>query len=178
MDKFKHLMLDIETMGNTSYSSILGIGAVEFDINTGETGEEFEVNIDLESNFSIGLMADASTIMWWMQKSQEARDMLTKKETITINEALIKFSDFCSKDYQVWGNSARFDCGILQNAYNKIHLPIPWDFRKERCVRTLVSFAPEIKENYPSVGVSHNAIDDCKFQVGYCTEIWKTLNPC
>lgn len=53
---------------------------------------------------------------------------------------------------------------------------IPWDFRKERDVRTLVSFPPEIKENFPSVGVHHNGIDDCKFQIGYCVEIWRKLN--
>ena len=29
---FQHLMLDIETMGNESFSSIVSIGAVEFDI--------------------------------------------------------------------------------------------------------------------------------------------------
>ena len=33
---FGHLMLDIETMGNESFSSIVSIGALEFDIETGE----------------------------------------------------------------------------------------------------------------------------------------------
>lgn len=172
---FKHLMLDIETMGNESFSSILSIGALEFDIKTGETGSEFYVNIDLESCLNAGLNVSASTIMWWMRQGEQARKDLTESESVHINEALYKFGQFCNKEYQVWGNSARFDCGILQNAYNKVSIPIPWDFRKERCVRTLVSFNPEIKNNYQFEGTPHNALSDCYHQVGYCSKIWSSL---
>ena len=175
MGKYKHLMLDIETMGSESYSSILSIGALEFDINTGETGREFYVNVDLQSCLDLGLIMNASTVLWWMQQNEQAREEITSKRRIHILDALQKFSEFCDKEYQIWGNSARFDCGILQNAYNKAKTPIPWDFRKERCVRTLVSFMPEIKENYTRTGTEHNALDDCYFQVGYCSAIWNQL---
>lgn len=174
-DTFQHLMLDIETMGTDSFSSILSIGAVEFDIKTGKTGKEFYTNVDLQSCLDIGLTINASTVMWWMERSEQARKDLTKRAPIPIAEALKKFSDFCNKDYQIWGNSARFDCGILQNAYDKMFIPIPWDFRKERCVRTLVSFNPGIKDAVPFSGTSHNALDDCKFQIKYCSEIWCSI---
>lgn len=173
---FQHLMLDIETMGNESFSSIVSIGAVEFDIESGKTGREFYINVDLQSCIDLGLIINASTIMWWMQQNEQARKDLTEHASLPIIEALKDFANFCNKDYQIWGNSARFDCGILQNSYNKAGIPIPWDFRKERCVRTLVSFAPEIKANYKSIRTAHNAVDDCKFQIGYCSEIWRFLN--
>lgn len=168
-------MLDIETMGNESYSSIMSIGALEFDINTGETGKEFYLNIDLQSCFDIGLIVNASTVMWWMKQSDTARQDLVSRDVVSIREALHKFSEFCNKDYEIWGNSARFDCGILQNAYNKIGIPIPWDFRKERCVRTLASFNPSIKDNFEVTGTLHNAIHDCYLQVGYCSAIWNSM---
>lgn len=173
---FQHLMLDIETMGNESFSSIISIGAVEFNIDTGETGKEFYTNIDLQSCIDIGLIVNASTVMWWMNQNEQARKDLTGRVSVPIFEALKNFANFCNKDYQIWGNSARFDCGILQNAYNRINTPIPWDFRKERCLRTLVSFSPEIKYNYKQNGTAHNAVDDCIFQIGYCSEIWRSLN--
>jgi len=173
---FHHLMVDIETMGNESFSSIVSIGAVEFDINTGKIGKEFYVNVDLQSCVDLGLTINASTVMWWMKQNEQARKDLTDRTTLPIIKALEDFAEFCNKDYQIWGNSARFDCGILQNAYNKAGIPIPWDFRKERCVRTLVSFVPEIKVNYKSIGTAHNAVDDCKFQIGYCSDIWRSLN--
>ena len=173
-NRFKHLMLDIETMGNESFSSILSIGALEFDINTGKTGNEFYVNVDLQSCVDLGLIINASTVMWWLQQNEQARKDLIERKALPIREALIEFSKFCNKDYEIWGNSARFDCGILQNAYNKAGIPIPWDFRKERCVRTLVSFNPEIKKNFKAV-TEHNAISDCYYQVEYCSAIWNTL---
>ena len=43
----KHIMIDLETMGNKSYSAIVSIGAVKFDIKTGETGETFYRNVNL-----------------------------------------------------------------------------------------------------------------------------------
>jgi hypothetical protein len=54
-------------------------------------------------------------------------------------------------------------------------MPIPWDFRKERCVRTLVSFAPEVKEAEPNTGVAHDALADCIFQINYCSKIFNKL---
>jgi len=174
---FKHLMLDIETMANESYSSIVSIGAVEFDIETGKTGREFYVNVDLQSCIDLGLIINGATIEWWMKQNDQARKDFTEQIGLPIQKALLDFGEFCNKRYQIWGNSSRFDCGILQNAYNKAGLQIPWDYRKERCVRTLVSFAPDIKANFKNNGTAHNAVADCKFQIGYCSETWRFLNP-
>ena len=64
----------------------------------------------------------------------------------------------------------------LENAYSKVGNQIPWKFWNERDVRTLVSFAPNVKSEFVFKGVAHNAIDDCKFQIGYCCKIWNKLN--
>ncbi len=72
-----HLMVDLETMGNGPYAPVISIGAVFFDPNTGETGEEFSVNISLESSMRYRARPDASTILWWLEQSEEARKSLT-----------------------------------------------------------------------------------------------------
>ena len=80
---FQHLMLDIETMGNESFSSIVSIGAVEFDINTGKTGKGFYTNVDLQSCINLGLIINASTVMWWLKQNEQARkDMRAQKKSI------------------------------------------------------------------------------------------------
>lgn len=173
--EFKNLMVDIESMGNESFSSILSIGALEFDLETGKTGKEFYVEVDLQSCIDLGLVINPSTVIWWMKQSGEARKFVTESKGLPILEALDMFSDFCTGEYEVWGNSPRFDLGIIQNAYNKANLPIPWDFRKERCVRTLVSFNPEVRKNFKFEGVAHHALVDCYNQVKYCCETWKTI---
>ena len=175
MAKLKHIMVDIESMGNTSNSAIISIGAVKFDISTGKTGDEFYTIIDLQSCLDIGLTMDASTVLWWMQQSDEARKEFTK-EAVPIEKALEDFSKFFNDaNYEVWGNSARFDLGLLNDAYNKLKKPIPWKYYNERCVRTLVSFNRTIKKEYPVPENTHNAIIDCYYQIGYCSQIWKTL---
>jgi hypothetical protein len=177
--KMGHIMLDLETMGTDNDSVICSIGAVEFDINTGATGREFYAKIDIQSCLDIGLKVTGSTILFWMKQSEEARRELYDAKGEQINSVLMKFSEFVNlvgNDCQIWGNSNRFDMGILQTAYTKCYYKIPWDFRKERDVRTLVSFRPEIQKNYPSYGVAHSPVDDCKYQIGYSSMIWNDIN--
>jgi hypothetical protein len=87
-----HLMVDLETMGNGPYAPVISIGAVFFDPNTGETGEEFSVNISLESSMRYRARPDASTILWWMEQSEEARKSLTSN-TQELSTALSWLSD-------------------------------------------------------------------------------------
>ena len=172
---FNHLMVDLETMGTKSNSAIISIGAVEFNIQTGETGREFYRNIFLQSCIETGLQVDAATIMWWMRQNDDARNSLIEIPSFSIQQALIDFKEFCNKDYQIWGNSARFDLGLLENAYDKISISIPWKFKQERCLRTLVSFNPEIKHSIEFEGTAHNALDDCYHQIKYCHLTWVSL---
>ena len=173
---FKHLMLDIETMGIDSFSSIMSIAAVEFNIETGNIGRTFEVNIDLQDSINSGLIINSSTIEWWVTQNKETFKLLLKDKKF-LHEALILFSEFCSKkEYYIWGNSARFDCGILNDAYNIKKLKTPWQYYNERDVRTLVSFAPNIKKECIFKGIKHKAIDDCKHQINYCSQIWRKIS--
>lgn len=170
-------MVDIETLGTKPGAIILAIGAVEFDIETGKTGREFYANIDLQTSINYGFELDTNTLKWWMNQSNEARSHLFVDE-ISLGDALLSFGNmFNGTDYFVWGNSNRFDLGLLEEAHNKAGFLIPWDYRKERDVRTLVSLRPNIKENYiHKDGVDHSALSDCYKQIGYCSEIWKDIN--
>lgn len=178
-ERMGHLMLDLETMGKGSNSAIVSIGAVEFELESGAMGAEFYEKVDLQSCLDLGLKVNASTILWWMTQSQAARNKLCE-EGVDLPHAMANFRYFMTTlktDIQIWGNGARFDLGILEDAYDacKEHTT-PWGFRFERDVRTLVSFAPVVKDHYPFTGVEHNPIDDCKYQISYCSAIWNKLN--
>lgn len=171
-----HLMLDIETLGNKSNSAILSIGAIEFDIETGETGKQFYKIVDLQSCLDVGLKITASTFYWWLGQNENARKEITSKgyHIAKVLQDLTGFIKALDSDtIQVWGNGIRFDAGILNDAYSACgYVEIPWRFRNERDVRTLVSFAPEIKDRTEFIGDLHNPIDDCLFQIRYCHTIW------
>jgi len=179
---FEHVMLDLETMGNKSNTAIVSIGAVEFNIETGETGREFYQTVNLESCLDVGLKINASTLYWWLKQNERARMEICKGEKgPDIQTVLIDLQNWfqdCIEMVQVWGNGARFDIGILEDAYVACgYQKMPWHFRDERDLRTLVAFAPEIKNEVMSCfyGVEHNPIDDCKMQIQYASEIWNKL---
>lgn len=175
-----HVMVDLETMGRDSNATIVSIGAVEFDINTGETGKEFYTKVDLQSCLEKGLTVNGPTIEWWLMQNEKARMAVAVGQGKNISQVLYEFKLFIEElganTVQIWGNGVSFDIVILTEAYRACKLKEPWNFRCERDVRTLVSFAPEVKEHYPSMGTEHHPIDDCKYQIGYCTAIWEKLN--
>lgn len=175
-------MVDLETLGNTSGSVIASIGAVAFDLDNGDVGKSFYVDVQIQNALNEGLRVDGSTIQWWLKQSEDARKLIANPTNpLSLKEALNKFNMWLSNignrdDLIMWGNSARFDLGILSDAYNITNIKIPWAFRNERCVRTLVSFNPSVKKNMEFEGVRHDPIDDCKHQIKYCHQIWKEFN--
>lgn len=181
---FEHVMLDLETMGNKSNSALISIGAVEFDINTGEIGSEFYKRIDLQSCLDCGLKINASTVYWWLTQNRQAQEEVAKGGddlALVLNEFRVWLSRSI-KGVKLWGNGARFDIGLLEDAYVACgYKEMPWGFREERDLRTLTAFAPEIKmktvqEWKLTQMVEHHPIDDCKMQIAYASEIWNQLS--
>lgn len=174
-----HLMLDIETMGNTPGAAIISIGAVF--IKEGKLAEEFYMRTSLESCMQSGLTCDPSTIVWWMGQDEDARKSITT-ESKHIGEALIQFhqwvhnacnSDF--KDLQVWGNASTFDVVLIEEACRRMQYPIPWKFWGHRCYRTMKNMFPNVaKPDF--VGVKHHALDDAKFQALHLISIFNHIN--
>jgi hypothetical protein len=176
---YTDVMLDLETLGNKSNSAILSIGAVQFNLETGETGKEFYQVVDLQSCLDLGLKINGSTFYWWLQQNKAAQNAVCKNglELPTVLSNFYEWMNDCIGNVNIWGNGARFDIGILEDAYIAAgYSKMPWYFRSERDVRTLVAFAPDIKNSYLFTGVRHNPIDDCKHQIGYCVKTWKKLN--
>lgn len=182
MKEFKHVMIDIETLGNQSNSVITEIATVFFDLESGEIGPEMHMHIDPQSCVDAGLHMDVSTIMWWMKQDAEARAGFEYPHKIRLESAMQRLNAFLSlncpvEEIRPWGNSARFDLGIISDAANAVGAKRNlWMFYNELDVRTLTFFNPSIKENMKFEGTPHNAIDDCKHQIKYCSAIFNSLN--
>lgn len=174
----KDIMIDIETLGESSRSVITALAAVAFDIDTGETGAVFHYNIDIQSCLYAGLQVTGGTLKWWISQSPEARDAIVSGKSEELTVVLKEFTGFVQSfpDAKLWGNGSRFDLGILADAYRAVNLDVPWIHSIERDVRTLVSLHPDIKKNTPFLGVRHNPIDDCFHQIRYCSETWREVN--
>lgn len=168
-----NVMLDLETMGNTSNAAIIEIGACVFSSKHG-LGSEFSVEIDLQSSMDAGLTVDASTIMWWMMQKWEARGRFKgNSKAATLEYALEEFRKWIPKGSTVWGNGSDFDNVILENAYVAIGEKAPWDTaRNNRCFRTMKNIFREVKKP-ENIGVAHSALDDAKLQAEWILKIYK-----
>jgi hypothetical protein len=141
-----HVMIDLETLGKRPSSVFLSVAACQFDIETGELGKKFRMNVSLKSALKAGRKVDADTIKWWMEQRGDIRGKMFEngEELIYVLE---EFQDWIldvgllSTDGNVfvWSNSASFDIGMLNHAYCSQDLLSPWNFRNERCYRTAVA---------------------------------------
>ncbi|HEF8786628.1 TPA: 3'-5' exoribonuclease [Providencia alcalifaciens] len=175
-------MVDLETMSNKGNAAIVSIGAVAFEPSTGEVGPTFYSVVDLTSCEHAGLHIDADTVLWWMQKSSEARSAIIA-DGVNLRKALHNLNCFSedklSEDIQVWGNGVDFDNVILRNAYNATELEPFWKHWNNRCVRTIVELGRNTgidpKITLPFVGVLHNSLDDAIHQAKYVSIIHQHL---
>lgn len=175
--KWQHLMVDIEALGNKPGAVITEISAVPFNWdNKNSTAEDsFYVKINIEDSQKYGLKIQADTLQWWSQQDVTVlRAMMDQKDAVSLSNALYEFRSYLQSLYpsqlKVWGNSNRFDLGLLAAAYDAIKQEIPWYFRNERDVRTMADLYPEIKANHKFIGTAHNPKYDCINQTDYVVE--------
>lgn len=183
---YSHLMVDLETMGNKPDAPVVSVGAVFFDPATGNTGAEFYKVVSLESAMAWGGVPDASTIVWWMKQSAEARSAIVMDDAIQLDDALFQLNDFIAENaangpslMQVWGNGASFDNVILRQSYDRTGIDCPWMFWNDRDVRTMVELGKAVGINprydIKFEGDMHNALSDARHQVKYVSAIWQRL---
>lgn len=180
----KDIMHDLETYGVPDRLPpgvtpvIASIGAIRFDLSTGEFGQSFYCNVTRESCEAIGMQCDEDTLDWWSKQTQAAQDALLVDQ-IDIHEACSNFRTWVRgmrKGQYLWGNGVLFDNAIMRGAFRlaDVRFPIHWSHDSD--VRTLVRIGPKnAVKNEPQVGTHHNALDDSIYQANYCSKIYKRI---
>lgn len=181
----KHLMIDLEAMGNGTNAPIVAIGAVFFEPATGELGQQFNTVVKLGSDMAAGALPDGDTIIWWLMQSEEARAIIANKQAPDIQTALDELTLFVAhhceqpKHLKVWGNGAAFDNVILRSAYERCGRAPCWNWFNDMDVRTMVTLGRAIgfdpKREMPFDGKRHNALADAIHQARYVSVIWQAL---
>lgn len=169
-------MIDLETMGLPPTGALISIGACFFDVATCTIGPTFLRTVNLATAVRDGGTIDASTVIWWLGQSQEARDGV-RFSAIDVKTALQDFIDFVNEhsrwqDVRPWGNSSTFDLSILGGAFQRSGLRTPWYFTQERCFRTVRNIYPAVEYDPADKGTgAHNALEDAKFQAEHLFKI-------
>lgn len=159
-----HVMVDLETLGVTPGSVVASIGAVVFDPLTSERGRSFYAKIDRASCEAAGLIADAKTLAWWAEQSEEARAELTR-DARPVAEVLAEFAAFWAELGEsplFWCQGPSFDQAVLEAAYRAVGLQTPWKYNSGRCTRTIYDLSGILPDT--TTGTFHNALDDAERQ--------------
>lgn len=183
---YTDLMIDIETVGRTPGCAIIQIAAVPFNINTGQISTnvfKMSINLDHQLKSGKGFTYCPNTYKWWMKENPKLFKLLSTS-THKYNQVGSEFQKYFrslpnNQKIRVWGNSNRFDLGIIEGWYKKsigFKFEPFWNTWLENDCRTLSNLKPLIKKNLKFIGTKHDAIDDCKHQIKYCYQTLKSLN--
>lgn len=172
------VMVDLEALGTSADAVIMSIGAVKFNLQTGEVDNEgFYQSVSVESNHALGRRVSEDTLIWWMKQAAVAQQVFFEPK-VTLETALVEFSDWVSTDKAlIWSNGADFDIAMLAHAYTQLSIEVPWKFWNARCVRTFKNLPGAKDISFESAGVKHNALGDALNQARQVIAIHQELFP-
>lgn len=180
LNKMSHIMLDIETLGTSSNSIILTIGAIKFKpttpIDSIENCDTFYRRIDIESCRKVGLISEEQTVKWWNSQDSSVKfEALENQDRLPLTQVLLEFTKWFGKSVKIWGHGDDFDCVILTNAYKACNLTPPWKFWNTRDTRTLFDLARVNIKSFCQDNI-HHALHDSYRQILATQESLKILN--
>lgn len=126
-----------------------------------------------------GLKPSAKTIIWWLTDpsvTQQARDETFGGEGLSLAMGLDAFTGWHNSGMEtLWGNAAKFDLGLLEDAYRILDKPCAFTPWQQACYRGMKTL-PAVKHiKLRRAGVHHNALDDALSQAHHLCEIVKHL---
>lgn len=165
------VMIDIETLGTTPDAEVLEIGVVEWpDVTSG-----YHLASSRRLPPQPFRARDEGTIAWWSQQSQTVRDKVLHQRppgsVLTVMDEYLPTLDFDIGT--VWCYGASFDFPILASLLHDVGLDVPWTYRQQRDLRTVVNCSEGGLEAYHqflrkhSGGLKHSAMEDAVTQARY-----------
>lgn len=182
---FDDVMIDLETLGVGPRAAIVQIGACAFDRITGDIcAKTFKRTVAPDLSRYV---ADYSTVAWWAQQSQEARDSVFPSDVnlTTMSDALHAFHAYlldlprAEGDRIFWSLPSTFDVVLLENAYHtEPHHAnhVPWKHWNVRCCRTLFDAAGLGKEDRVKPEIAHDALSDAVAQAKTVAKAFRKIN--
>ena len=167
-----HLMIDIETIAVEPNATILTIAGQSFDpFGTGYHPQYYYARIDFESQEARAI--NQNTLDWWATQAADVREeAFNELDRIPLDKALDEIGKLIWKSNRMWCQGPAFDATILENAYKSYGKALPWQYHKVRDSRTVFSLWPDL----PKPPTSHNALEDCRRQIGMLQSTLKHFN--
>ena len=179
----RHISIDIECASVLPNAAITQIGVAVMESNgdiVDSLGRNFKVDItdyDEYPEFSVQI----HTMLWWATQDPVTRNAAfgsynpNKMEDVNVDrQGLFKtMTDFAEHigriqgKVKIWAKPPSFDLIIIQHALKVMGVRVPWHFRDERCLRTLLGMTPKDASIHgmPFEGAQHDAYVDALHQL-------------
>lgn len=175
------IMIDIETLSTKSNALILCIGAIKFNtenIDSFDNLSKFYCLIDIEDSKKYNLDIDDKCIEWWNKQPLKDEIFGTQEyKKLTLKEALLNFNKWYNSDViinNVWAQGINFDIPILENAYIKTNIKIPWKYWNVRDSRTMCKIL-NIPPTIEFQDKIHHPLYDCYRQILSIQKVFNIL---
>jgi len=167
-------MFDCETLATTADAVILSVGAVKFDLESGQLDDAgFYAAISIEDSLAHGRRISESTLCWWLGQSKEAQAVFREPKQ-GLEEVLCNLVEWLGHDRRrPWSNGADFDLPMLSHAFTQFRMDVPWQFWNARCVRTYRSLPAA--SSVPGFKNDHNALRDAVNQAVYVQAVYARM---
>lgn len=191
MDNRIDIMVDLETLGTESDSTIFQIAAIAFDIKTGEHISSFDQTAKIELNTTEEMKVTGATLQWWILKHTDTlKELLSRKTEHSSKAIMINFHQWLmlmkddGMDLHLWGNGILFDNKMIQHQMVALGLEYPIFFRNDRDQRTLIELAAHKLDITPGQVLMyhrdesltvHDAFDDVRYQIRVASACYNTL---
>lgn len=197
----RHVMVDIETLGNGPNGMIVAVGACRFDPFVGEAGMIstpegcFNAIVKPTGNVQIDGVMKFDTVRWWLKQEPAAQQRVfwpAAEPTDHIGMVVMAFLRWLETQGEfdcIWANPPSFDLRLLREAFDRIldttpklrligleearvFHPWPIKYKQDRDYRTLRHIGEMMNLPQPErVGVAHDALDDALHQAAYTIEV-------
>lgn len=173
----RDIMIDLETTGvNPNTAAIIQIGAVKFDLMSGEIGETFKIALKMPNN----RYWQEGTRAFWSSRLSLFNDII--KDEVETEEGFRKFIIWAQQDtfnVRAWSKPLSFDLPFIASYCEQFNVVNPFNHWEHRDLR---SFMMAIYgENLPKLTMKeglteHDALADALNQTLWLLDTWKNRN--
>lgn len=179
-------VVDLETLGKGPRAVIGEIGVVIVDVEQLIAVDEFYCRVSHHQR----RQRDESIMSWWDQQRidspQAWLEMFKNTDRLCLADALDELKDFLSRHFQralsveLMGNGPEFDNVILDDAYSQCGIELPWSFRGNQSLRTVVLMGRLLLDIDPKFqiefeGIRHHALHDARHEAAYLISILRSF---
>lgn len=179
--EFTDIMVDIETTGlQPTRAAIIQLGAVPFNYKTMEIDYVGKYKASLTTPTTRGWTDN--TQEFWMGPNREVYKKIMS-EARPWRDVMLEFRDYILAKPQMvfWCKGLNFDWSFIHSYYNDLDLPMPFNFKHAKDLRSFISGrynrSDSYEPEYNRIGNTHDALDDCFSQLNLLSVVKEETCP-